>query len=73
MDIKIKAMKAHLKANPKDKSTKRRLEAGLGKQSKMLKYLRRTVNHFFNFKDLTTFLKCCEMLGINPKSQPYIH
>ena len=43
MNVKINAIKEHLALNPKDKSTKRRLEAWVSKQRKVLKYLKRQV------------------------------
>jgi small subunit ribosomal protein S15 len=43
MTVKILAIQAHLEKHNKDKSTKRRLEAAIGRRGKMLKYLRRTV------------------------------
>jgi ribosomal protein S15P/S13E len=43
MMVKINDMKEHLLKFPKDKSTKRRLEAWISKQKKILKYLKRKV------------------------------
>jgi ribosomal protein S15 len=58
MSVKIIAIKEHLAKNPKDKSTKRRLDATIGKRGKMLKYLRR--------KNLPVFVQTCRLVGVEP-------
>ncbi|KAJ3413206.1 30S ribosomal protein S15 [Chytridiales sp. JEL 0842] len=57
--VKIEAMKEHLTAHKKDKSTKRRLQAIQSKRTSILQYLRR--------KDLPKFVETCRALGIDPE------
>eukprot|EP00842_Homolaphlyctis_polyrhiza_P003689 jgi/Hompol1/4320/HPOL_001574-RA len=57
--VRIHAMQKHLTLNPKDKSTKRRLQTWLSKRDKILKYLRR--------KDLAKFVETCRAIGVDPK------
>ncbi|KAJ2996449.1 30S ribosomal protein S15 [Globomyces sp. JEL0801] len=60
MMVKINAVKDHLEKNPKDKSTKRRLQTLESKQRAILKYLRR--------QDLPKFVTTCEAIGVDAKS-----
>ena len=50
MMVKIRAIKEHLEKNPKDKSTKRRLESWESKQRKVLKYLKRQVSFRIDYR-----------------------
>lgn len=59
MTVKIVAMKDHMSRNRKDYSTKRRLEAAIGKRFTMLKYLRRKVISYLTCLEFTCF--CADM------------
>ncbi|KAJ3369469.1 hypothetical protein HDU91_007142 [Kappamyces sp. JEL0680] len=68
MDVKITAMRKHLSYNKNDKSTKRKLEAWVSKQRKMLKYLRRKVCGVCSSQDLSKCIQTCISLGIDPQT-----
>ncbi|KAI8616159.1 hypothetical protein BC830DRAFT_1119307 [Chytriomyces sp. MP71] len=60
LTVKVDAMRAHVEKMPKDKSSKRRLQAILSKRAGLLKYLRR--------KDLPKFVITCRALGVDPET-----